>query len=806
MKLIFTKILSLGLLLILTSSLTAQEDINVLRVVSPASIAGDYDIFAGTFGSNLVETPEFAGDLLLIEDAEDPTSDACTEAVNDLTGFIAFIDRGSCAFVDKAANAVAAGAVAVLICNNLPGDPIFAPGGDAPDIMVPVAMASFEDCQTIRAEFGGTVSATFGYNEPEPCDADCFTFDYPSTTVWGAGREGDFVCDLGDWITVGLTAEENVWTWAREGRSVGGWANTLPMTNESACNGSAIMDYSEYNTTGATGEYWTSELISPTMDLSAVDNPILNFTSANLPLNSPFLGTLGARSSAFWSYSLDNGTTWQDTFLLESQNIWNADETNLIDGVVDERFIIQEAANVATVRVKFIGAGDFYYWMVDNVYITDEFLPDVEAFVGWYSGAPNFKTPQSQVDEVAFMIDANNIGNVDFDDVSFTATVSKDGAVLHTAESGSLGPIPAQTNVENFVVPETWPMTADLGQYEIGYTVSATGTEADVNADNDVVSKVFMVTENTFSKLRTEAEAGSLYMNGLGQNAVYVTYANGYYITNGDFYLPTSLNTGFETDIYTDFGFTTLTGEVREWIVDANNDGIANLETETRLVARGQVLLDPDNPVDLRDITIDMTEFPEASFQPVGQYLAMVHVAPLTPPTEDTFMAPLSSGFVDDNNGNKDYFFAATDFAFEQLGITLGRPSSLSDFAGGAGTPTDQGARNLDPADGSALSWNIAMEIQFISNTVEVDETIGFDIFPNPATNFFNVDLKLEDVADNVNVQIVDLSGKVISNSDFTNVKDDTLRINTENISAGVYVVNVFTETGVRSERIFIQK
>ena len=98
------------------------------------------------------------------------------------------------------------------------------------------------------------------------------------------------------------------------------------------------------------------------------------------------------------------------------------------------------------------------------------------------------------------------------------------------------------------------------------------------------------------------------------------------------------------------------------------------------------------------------------------------------------------------------------------------------------------------------------MDIQFISNTVEVDETIGFDIFPNPATNFFNVDLNLEDVADNVNVQIVDLSGKVIANNDFTNVKDDTLRINTANISAGVYVVNVFTETGVRSERIFIQK
>lgn len=807
MKLIFTKLFFITCFLTLGMSLIGQDQINTLVISSPASIAGEYEVTSAQFGSNEVVDPVFGGDLLLIEDTEDPTSDGCTGAVNDLTGFIAVIDRGGCAFVDKAANAVAAGAIALVVCNNVDGDVSFDMGGDS-DVMIPCVMATQNDCATIRAEFGSTVSVAFDYTPPPPCDPSCNTFAYPETTVWGAGGEGDFACDLGDWVAVGLTSEANTWKWDSDGVHDSGWGTLVDMSDPWACNGSAIMDYAGYNTTGATGEYWTSELISPVIDMTEVDNPILHFSSANLPLNSPFLATLGARSSAFWSYSLDGGMTWQDTTLLESQNFWNSERTEILDGVKEERFIMQEAANNANVRVKFIGAGDFYHWTVDGVYFTNEFLPEVEAYEGWFSGAPNFKTPASQVDEVAFMIDINNVGNVDFDESSFEATVSKDGAILYTASSGALGAVAAQSNLENTVIPETWPMSAELGMYSVEYTVTATGTEEDINTDNNVVSNNFMVTENVFSKLRTEAEAAQTYMVGLGQDAVYVTYANGYYVPNGAGFRPASLNTGFETNIYSDFGFTTLTGEVRQWVADTNNDGLANLETETTLIAQGQILLDPDNQIDLRNIEIPLDNFgSETGFVSEGQYLAMIHVAPLTPPAEETFMAPLTSGFVSGNDGNKDYYFAPSDFAFEQLGVTLGRPSSLSDFEGAAGTPTDQGARNLDPVDGNDLSWNIAMTIgPVLSNTVDIDNSISMEVYPNPATNFFSVELSLDRVSSDVNVQLVDLSGKVVSNNSFTNVKDNTLKIATDQFSAGVYIVNVFTDSGVKTERILIQK
>jgi hypothetical protein len=70
--------------------------------------------------------------VLAIPDLDLDSAFGCTAA--DFAGFsagsIALIARGTCLFSDKVANAAAAGAVAALISNNVPGTP----GGTALDI------------------------------------------------------------------------------------------------------------------------------------------------------------------------------------------------------------------------------------------------------------------------------------------------------------------------------------------------------------------------------------------------------------------------------------------------------------------------------------------------------------------------------------------------------------------------------------------------------------------------------------------------------------------------------------------------
>ena len=79
----------------------------------------------------------------------------------DFTGKVALIQRGELAFVEKIANAKAAGAVAVIVYNNIPG-PIGVSLGDNFDL-IPTLSMSKEDGEVIKAELdaGQAVEVSF---------------------------------------------------------------------------------------------------------------------------------------------------------------------------------------------------------------------------------------------------------------------------------------------------------------------------------------------------------------------------------------------------------------------------------------------------------------------------------------------------------------------------------------------------------------------------------------------------------------------------------------------------------------------
>jgi hypothetical protein len=56
-------------------------------------------------------------------DLFDTQSDGCASVDPGASGKLALINRGTCTFSQKVANAKAAGAVAVIIVNNVAGDP-----------------------------------------------------------------------------------------------------------------------------------------------------------------------------------------------------------------------------------------------------------------------------------------------------------------------------------------------------------------------------------------------------------------------------------------------------------------------------------------------------------------------------------------------------------------------------------------------------------------------------------------------------------------------------------------------------------
>ncbi len=144
----------------------------IVRIDSPASIAGELNYGTAQFGGAIPDPP-LQAPVVLVNDGVGTTSDACEPIVNagQVAGKIALIDRGTCTFVSKAAAAQAAGAAAVIIGNNVAGPPPGMSGSD-PSITVPVVSITLDDANAIKSQLGVGVIATIGVDHTRLAGTD----------------------------------------------------------------------------------------------------------------------------------------------------------------------------------------------------------------------------------------------------------------------------------------------------------------------------------------------------------------------------------------------------------------------------------------------------------------------------------------------------------------------------------------------------------------------------------------------------------------------------------------------------------
>lgn len=131
-------------------------------VNTPAAIAGSYTSVEGAFSTaNLLQNvgPVTGQVIYYNDDAAGTTHEACAAPANSITGKIALIKRGTCAFTVKVKNAQLAGAIAVIMVNNVPGAPITM-GGTDNTITIPAVMISDVDGATIIAQLANNVNVT----------------------------------------------------------------------------------------------------------------------------------------------------------------------------------------------------------------------------------------------------------------------------------------------------------------------------------------------------------------------------------------------------------------------------------------------------------------------------------------------------------------------------------------------------------------------------------------------------------------------------------------------------------------------
>jgi subtilisin family serine protease len=98
-------------------------------------------------------------------DLFDTQSNGCTSVDPAASGKLALIDRGTCTFSQKVANAKAAGAVGVVIINNVAGDPIAMAKTAGFDDNLPAVMIGKSEGAALRGSGATTASAILTFQE-----------------------------------------------------------------------------------------------------------------------------------------------------------------------------------------------------------------------------------------------------------------------------------------------------------------------------------------------------------------------------------------------------------------------------------------------------------------------------------------------------------------------------------------------------------------------------------------------------------------------------------------------------------------
>lgn len=156
---------------------TGQSSGDLLTIAAPHPLAGAYPAGTASFGPSLTPTP-VSGDLALAYDGVADSLDVCDSIINpgELVGKIAVVMRGGCNFVDKVEACQNAGAIAVIVVNNLGAG--IAMGGSNPSITIPSIMVATWDGQDIidalvlGDSIHGSLALPLGFGQDRDGDLD----------------------------------------------------------------------------------------------------------------------------------------------------------------------------------------------------------------------------------------------------------------------------------------------------------------------------------------------------------------------------------------------------------------------------------------------------------------------------------------------------------------------------------------------------------------------------------------------------------------------------------------------------------
>ena len=104
--------------------------------------------------------------------------------------------------------------------------------------------------------------------------------------------------------------------------------------------------------------------------------------------------------------------------------------------------------------------------------------------------------------------------------------------------------------------------------------------------------------------------------------------------------------------------------------------------------------------------------------------------------------------------------------------------------------------------DANLCENNVEVILDFVSSSQNITENNQIKVFPNPTNKGYFV-VKMDKISENTNIELVDLSGKSIVK--YNSIKNPELKVNTQNMDAGIYFVRIVNDGNLVVRKIVVE-
>lgn len=568
--------------------------------------------------------------------------------------------------------------------------------------------------------------------------------------------------------------------WVHTTTGPAGGFSTGPLMSTTAANGWMLFD-SDLNCSGNQDV----RLQSPKLDLTGRDVVILEFETHYRRFNDVTSIRVSSDSINWVDIPVFSGYT--NNQFADGTTV-PGDAINPFKATVD---LTAQAANKPQFWFAFrfladpttvtggtdVGCG--YSWQIDDVALYDiDNTPSINIAIGDFFFPPaSYAQPVSQIktDTMGFFADLSNLGAATVTNVVLKAEVRQGTNAIWT-DTLLIPAIDTSVMDSTFSLPNVFVPNnlAIANNYSIRYSVySLDGPDADMS--NNTKQEAFVVTDFLYSK---EAGATTAYRPGGDPTDwaianVYQTSKNWvdqYKATKATFRVIKNTADGPLAGNAVAIGLV----KVDDSLVDAGWNGFDDAGPYTNnptLIIKSINLYDFTSTATDATVSVDLVDFDlETPGVPLEEGSRYMLVAEYQGAGNNLIFHAFSE--------NISYFQISTAVYNDQW------------FLGGFG-----------PEPAAVLR----MEIDLYSTSDEVslpDNSLKF--YPNPANNFLNVDIDLEQPT-LANITLADLNGRVISIDEVENAYKQSRQYDVSGLPNGMYIVRIATKAGTKTKKFVVQ-